>query len=75
MVDAEDGSGPQHLVFGLAADDGSVLPGFPINVAQALKMHHVAFTPRIQHQRGALLIADGTLFIPSYYRKLWIMQA
>jgi hypothetical protein len=64
MVDAKDGSGPQHLVFGLVADDGSVLPGFPINVAQALKKYHLAFTPRIQNQRGALVIADGTLFIP-----------
>ncbi len=64
MVDAEDGSGPQHLVFGLAVDDGSVMPGFPINVAQALKTHGVAFTPLIQNQRGALVIADRRLFIP-----------
>jgi outer membrane protein assembly factor BamB len=64
MVDGEDGSGPQHFVFGLAVDDGSVVPDFPVNVAQALKTHGVAFTPRIQNQRGALLIVDRTLFIP-----------
>jgi len=64
MVDAEDGSGPQHLVFGLLVDDGSVLPGFPVNVAQALKARGSTFTPRIQNQRGALAIADRTLFIP-----------
>jgi outer membrane protein assembly factor BamB len=37
MVDGQDGSGPQHFVFGLAVDDGSVVPDFPVNVAQALK--------------------------------------
>src|SRR5580698_200238 len=37
MVDAADGSGPQHLVFGLAVADGSTLPGFPVDVAQVLK--------------------------------------
>ena len=61
MVDAEDGSGPQHLVFGLAVDDGATLPGFPVNVAQALKAHGLTFTPRMQNQRGALAIADRTL--------------
>jgi hypothetical protein len=64
MVDAEDGSGPQHLVFGLAVDDGSVLPGFPVNVAQALKARGLTFTPVVQNERGALAIVDRTLFIP-----------
>ncbi len=64
MVDPDDGSGPQHLVFGLAVDDGSVLPGFPVNVAQVLKARGIAFTPRIQNQRGALVIVDRMLFIP-----------
>jgi hypothetical protein len=64
MTDAADGSGPQHLVFGLAVDDGAILPGFPINVAQALKAHGLTFTPRIQNQRGALTIVDRMLFVP-----------
>src|SRR5271156_2937886 len=64
MVDAADGSGPQHLVYGLAVDDGSVLPGFPVNVAQALKAHGLTFTPRIQNQRAALLIVNRMLIIP-----------
>jgi hypothetical protein len=64
MVDAADGSGPQHLVFGLAVDDGTVLPGFPVNVAEVLKVRGLTFTPRLQNQRGALAIAQRTLFIP-----------
>jgi len=64
MVDAEDGSGPQHEIFGLAIDDGSVVSGFPVNVAQALGARGLTFTPLIQNQRGALAIVDRTLLIP-----------
>ena len=64
MVAADDDSGPQHLVFGLAVDDGSVLPGFPVNVAQAVRSRGLTFTPRIQNQRGALVIVNRMLFIP-----------
>ena len=64
MVEAEDRSGPQHLVFGLSARDGAVLPGFPVNVSEALRARGMAFVPRVQNQRGALLIAENKLFIP-----------
>lgn len=64
MVDAGDGAGAQHLVFGLSVGDGAVLPGFPVNVAEALKARGVSFSPRVQNQRGALLIAENKLFIP-----------
>jgi hypothetical protein len=64
MVEAEDGSGAQHLVFGLSVSDGSVLPGFPVNVAEALRGRGMTFVPRLQNQRGALLIAENKLFIP-----------
>ncbi len=64
MVDAQDGSGPQHLIFGLAVGDGAILPGFPVNVAEALKARGMTFAPRVQNQRGALLIAENKLFVP-----------
>ena len=64
MVDAQDGSGAQHLIFGVSVSDGSVLPGFPVNVAEALRARGMAFTPRVQNQRGALLIAENKLFVP-----------
>ncbi|MGH7124245.1 MAG: hypothetical protein ACREFI_07730 [Stellaceae bacterium] len=64
MVEAAEGSGAQHMVYGLSVGDGSVLPGFPVNVAEALKAHGMTFMPRVQNQRGALLIAENKLFIP-----------
>jgi hypothetical protein len=62
MVDTPDG--PRHLIYGLALKDGSVLPGWPIDVAEALKAKGEPFTPRDQNQRGALAILDGVLFVP-----------
>jgi len=64
MVTAQDGSAAQHLVFGLSVGDGAVLPGFPINVADALRARGLTFVPRLQNQRGALLIAENKLFVP-----------
>jgi hypothetical protein len=55
---------PRHLVFGLSLKDGSILPGFPIDVGDAVKLSGVSFMPRRQNQRGALLINADTLFIP-----------
>jgi hypothetical protein len=63
MVQAQDGSA-QHLIFGLSVGDGAVLPGFPVNVAEALRARGLAFAPRFQNQRGALLIAENKLYIP-----------
>ena len=49
-------AGPQHLVFGLSVADGSMLPGFPLDVRQALAALGMHFTPADQGQRGALQI-------------------
>ena len=64
MVDGEGGAGPQHLVFGLSVQDGSILPGFPVNVGAALKAQGIAFDARVQNQRGALVVVDHKLFVP-----------
>ena len=57
-------AGPQHLVFGLSAANGQILPGFPVNVRQALAGLGLHFTSADQNQRGALLIMQNTLYIP-----------
>lgn len=62
MVDS--GGKPQHLVFGLRLADGSVLPGFPINVAVGLAAHGISFNPAVQNQRGALALLNGRIFVP-----------
>ncbi len=57
-------SGPQHLVFALALKDGSILPGWPVDVAKALAERKPPFIARVQNQRGALLIGGGMLYVP-----------
>jgi outer membrane protein assembly factor BamB len=56
--------GPRHLVFALSLNDGSILPGWPIDVANALSADHRRFGARDQNQRGALAILDGTVYLP-----------
>jgi len=57
-------SGPRHRVFGLSLKDGSILEGWPVDVADALRTNGRSFDPRVQNQRGALTILDGTLYVP-----------
>jgi len=64
MVDGEGGAGPQHLLFGLSLQDGAVLPGFPVNVAATLAAQGKSFDPKVQNQRGALVVVDQKLFVP-----------
>lgn len=55
---------PQHLIYGLRLADGSVLSGFPIDVAAGLAARRMAFNPTIQNQRGALALLNGRVFVP-----------
>jgi len=47
MVD--QGAGPEHNIFGLSLDDGALLPGRPINVANALRAEGMVFNSRVQN--------------------------
>jgi hypothetical protein len=60
----EDESGPRHLVFALSLKDGSTLPGWPVDVGEALARGGRHFTPRDQNQRGALAIFDARVYVP-----------
>ena len=57
-------TGPRHQIFGLSLKDGSILQGWPIDVADMLRATGQTFDPRHQNQRGALTILDGTLYVP-----------
>jgi hypothetical protein len=59
-----DTAGPRHRMFGLSLKDGAPLPGWPIDVADALRAKGETFDPRVQNQRGALLLLNGTLYVP-----------
>lgn len=56
-------SGPEHLVFGLRLSDGAVLPGWPVNVREALASRGVRFIPDVQNQRAALALLDGRVLV------------
>lgn len=56
--------GPQHLIFGLSMADGSLLPGWPVNVADELAQRGLSFTPTFQNQRGGLTLVRGRLYVP-----------
>lgn len=64
-VDAavERSNAPRHEVFGLSLKDGSVLPGWPVDVAAALAKTGRHFDPRTQNQRAALALVDGTVYV------------
>jgi hypothetical protein len=53
-----------HLVFALSLKDGLTLPGWPIDVAEALTGQAPDFAAAAQNQRGALLILAGKVFVP-----------
>jgi outer membrane protein assembly factor BamB len=52
---------PQHEVYALSLADGTVEPGWPVDVATAL---HGNFDPMVQNQRSALALFGGRVFVP-----------
>jgi hypothetical protein len=54
-------TGPRHEIFALSLADGSIEPGWPLDVATALG---ASFAPSVQNQRGALALFEGKVFVP-----------
>ena len=52
---------PRHEIFALSLADGSIEPGWPLDVATAVGG---SFAPRVQNQRGALALFKGKVFVP-----------
>jgi hypothetical protein len=59
-----DAAGPHHQVFALSLKDGSPLPGWPVDVAEALAARGQRFNARDQNQRGALAVLNGRVYVP-----------
>jgi hypothetical protein len=57
-------AGPRHKLFALALADGSLLPGWPVDIGAALHSAGYSFDSQVQNQRGALTLLDGTLYVP-----------
>lgn len=53
------GGAAAHEIFGLSLRDGSVLPGWPVDVGAAI----AGFTPRNQNQRAALALLGDTVYV------------
>jgi len=56
-------AGRRHLVSALSLDDGSVRPGWPVDVA-GVQSAGVRFNAAFENQRGALLFLGGTVYVP-----------
>jgi len=53
----------RHQVFGLSLKDGSILSGWPIDVAEALQRSGHHFDASVQNQRAALAMIDDSLYV------------
>ena len=60
----EEASGPHHKIFALSLRDGSPLPGWPVDVADALATRGQLFDSVVQNQRGALTVLAGRVYVP-----------
>ena len=60
----QEANGPRHRIFALSLKDGAIQPGWPVDVADALRTIGRSFDPRVHNQRGALTILDGVLYVP-----------
>jgi putative pyrroloquinoline-quinone binding quinoprotein len=52
---------PRHEIYALSLVDGSIEPGWPVDVATAMRGR---FDPTTQNQRGALALFGGKVFVP-----------
>ena len=55
---------PAVLAFGLSLQDGSDLPGWPVDIPAGLAAKSMSFSPSVQGQRSALTLLDGKLYVP-----------
>lgn len=60
FVSGDDDKSMKQLAYALSIDDGNLRPGWPIDIGKAVP----GFNPIVQHQRGSLLLLDGTLYLP-----------
>lgn len=63
MTTPDDGTTKQHLIYAISLDDGSVIPGWPVDV-NTLSFGDLPFDSTVQNQRGALLLNSGVLYVP-----------
>ncbi len=60
MSTPDGGATLRHLVFAVSIDDGSIRPGWPVDVSARIP----TFDSRVSNQRGALALLHGVLYVP-----------
>ena len=64
MTTPDGGSTTAYEIFALSIDDGSVRPGWPVDMASTVTSGSTTFTPSVQGQRAALALVNGILYVP-----------
>jgi hypothetical protein len=64
MTTPDGGSTEAYEIFALSIDDGSVRPGWPVDMASTVTSGSTTFTPSVQGQRAALALVNGILYVP-----------
>ncbi len=64
MVTPDGGQTKQHLIYALSLDDGSIVPGWPVDVGASVRYGGFSFEASMQNQRGALMLSGGILYVP-----------
>jgi outer membrane protein assembly factor BamB len=63
MTTPDGGITKQHLIYALLLDDGSAVPGWPVDVGASVSYGGLTFNPTPQSQRGALLLSGQILYV------------
>jgi outer membrane protein assembly factor BamB len=64
MATPDGGATRQHLIHALRLDDGSTVPGWPVDVGATASFGGLTFNPTPQNQRGALLLSGPIVYVP-----------
>jgi outer membrane protein assembly factor BamB len=63
MTTPDGGATKQHLIYALLLDDGTTVPGWPVDVSASVSYGGLTFTSTPQSQRGALLLSGQILYV------------
>jgi hypothetical protein len=64
MTTPDSGQTKAYKIFALSIDDGSVKPGWPVDMSTTVVNGSTTFNPSVQSQRGALALVNGILYVP-----------
>ena len=64
MTTPDGGATKRQLVYALSTDDGALRPGWPVDISATAKFGPLGFDSAVQHQRGALALVGGVLYVP-----------